>query len=154
MSRSKSQRLVPGENENGIAVFAVLRREEFQKKGKQTLQNNRRLPCATCTYEHTCALLPFVHGHLSDLFVNCDIEHMSEPFANGPRPVSQLEAPSIWIGIIHKKLQILDSLQQDVQMAIWHVAIVLVDSSVQCQPDGFLLLPHSVPHMPVRHQWM
>ena len=34
------------------------------------------------------------------------------------------------------------------QLAIRHVVIVLVDSSVQCQPDGFLLLSHSVLHMP------
>ena len=52
-----------------------------------------------------------------------------------------------------QSLQILESLQQDVQMAIRHIAILLVDSSVECQPDGFLLLSHSVLHMPVRHEW-
>merc|ERR1712020_638826 len=100
--------LCMGKSENGIAVFAVLRREEFQNSGKQQLQNNRRLPCATCTYEQTCALLPFVHGHLPDLFVKCDIEGMSEPFANGPLPVNQLEAPSIWIGIIRRGFKFLN----------------------------------------------
>ena len=108
MSRSKSHRLVHGESENGIAVFAVLRRGEFQKSGKQKLQTNRRRPCATCTYEQTCALLPFVHGHLSDLFVKCDIESMSEQFANGPLLVSQLEALSIWIGIIRRGFKFLN----------------------------------------------
>ena len=85
-----------GKSENGIAVFAVLRREEFQKSGKQKLQNNRRLPCATCTYEQTCALRPFVYGHLSHLFVKCDIESTSEPSANGPLLVGQVEAFTIF----------------------------------------------------------
>ena len=100
--------LCMGKSDNGIAVCTVLRRKEFQKRGKRKLQNNRRLPCATCTYEQTCVLLPFVHGHLSDLVVKCDIESMSEPFANGPLPVSQLEAPSIWIGNIRSGFKFLN----------------------------------------------
>ena len=99
--------LCMGKRENGIAVFAVLRREEFQNSGKHKLQNNRRFPCAACTYEQTCVLLPFVHGHLSHLFVKCGIEIMSEPFANAPLPVSQLEAPSSWIGITGRGFKVL-----------------------------------------------
>ena len=97
-----------GEGENHIAVFAVYLREVFQKGGEQKLENNRRLPCATCTYEQTCALLPYVQGQLSHLFVLCDIESMSEPFANGPLPVSQLEAPSIWIRMIRRGFEFLN----------------------------------------------
>ena len=129
--------LCMGKSENGIAVFAVLRREEFQKSGKQKLQNNRRLPCATCTYEQTCALLPFVHGHLSDLFVKCDIESMSEPFANGPLPVSQLEAPSIWIGIIRRGFKFLNPCSKTCRWQFDMLPLCLWIRQFSVNPMGF-----------------
>ena len=129
--------LCMGKSKNGIAVFAVLRREEFQKSGKQKLQNNRRLPCATCTYEQTCALLPFVHGHLSDLFVKCDIESMSEPFANGPLPVSQLEAPSIWIGLFCRGFKFLNPCSKTCRWQFHMLPLCLWIRLLSVNPMGF-----------------
>ena len=83
-----------------IAVFAVHCREVLQKDGQQKLQNDCRLPRATCTYEQTCTLLPLVDGDLSDLFVKCNIESISEPSANGSLLLGQFEASLFWVRMI------------------------------------------------------
>ena len=92
--------LCMGKGDNRIAIFAVHCREVLQKDGQQKLQNNCRLPRATCTYEQTCTLLPLVDGDLSDLFVKCNIESISEPSANGSLLLGQCEASLLWVRMI------------------------------------------------------